>query len=168
MRTVVTPRRRWPYWAALAAASALVVAVVTVGSGFAAAKTKPSNISPPRAIGAARVGQVLTGERGDWTGSNPIKYEYAWLRCAANGGSCDAIGGANGTQYQLTAADEGHTVRFRVTATNGEGSTTATSAATAVVVAGGKPANTVLPAISGTPQENSTLTGTSGTCAQGE
>jgi hypothetical protein len=104
---------------------------------------------------------VLTGERR-LTG-NPTKYEYSWLRCGANGGSCDAINGANGTQYQLTALDDGHTVRFSVTATNNDGSTTATSAATAVVVAGGKPANTVLPAISGTPQENSTLTGTNGT-----
>ena len=162
MRTVVTRRRRWPYGAALAAASALVVGVVTVGSGFAAAKAKPFNTSPPRAIGAARVGQVLTGERGAWTG-NPSKYEYAWLRCDANGGSCDTINGADGTQYQLTASDDGHTVRFRVTATNNDGSTTATSAATAVVVASGKPASTVLPAITGTPQENSTLTGTNGT-----
>src|SRR4029077_14153891 len=80
MHTVFKRRRRWPYWAALAAASSLVVAVATVGSGFAAAKQKPSNISPPRAIGAARVGQVLTGERGTWTGK-PDKYEYAWLRC---------------------------------------------------------------------------------------
>ena len=162
MRTFLTRRRRWPYWAALAAAPALVVAVVTAGSGFAAAKAKPSNTSPPRVIGAARVGQVLTGERGAWTG-NPSKYEYTWLRCAANGASCDTINGADGTQYQLTALDDGHTVRFSVTATNNDGSTTATSAATAVVVAGGKPANTVLPAISGTPQENSTLSGTNGT-----
>ena len=162
MRTVVTRRRRLPYWAALAAAAALVVAVVAAGSGFAAAKAKPSNNSPPRVIGAARVGQVLTGERGTWT-NNPTKYDYAWLRCGANGGNCDAIGGANGTQYQLSAADDGHTIRFRVIATNSDGSTTATSAATAVVVAGGKPANTVLPAVSGTAQENSTLSGTNGT-----
>ena len=120
MHTVFKRRRRWPYWAALAAASALVVAVATVGSGFAAAKAKPINTSPPRAIGAARVGQVLTGDRGEWK-PNPTKYEDAWLRCAANGGSCDVIAGANGTQYQLSAADEGHTIKFRVTATNQAG-----------------------------------------------
>jgi hypothetical protein len=162
MRTFATQRRPWSRRAALGAALACVLAVVAAGSSFAAAKAKPSNTSPPRVIGAARVGQVLTGERGTWT-NNPTKYEYAWLRCGANGGNCDAINGANGTQYQLTAADDGHRIRFRVTATNNDGSTTATSAATNVVVAGGKPANTVPPAITGTPQENSTLTGTNGT-----
>ena len=92
-------------------------------------------------------------------------YAYAWLRCNANGNGCNAISGATGTQYTLTASDDGHRIRFRVTATNGEGSTAATSAATAVVVASGKPANTAAPAISGTPQEGSTLTGSNGTWA---
>jgi hypothetical protein len=162
MRTIATPRR-WLRGVAFGAALTGILAFVAAGSGIAAAKAKPHNTTPPRIVGAARVGQVLTGERGDWT-NNPIKYVEAWLRCGANGGgNCSAIGGANGTQYQLTAADEGHTVRFRVTATNDDGSTTATSAATAVVVAGGKPANTAPPTISGTLQENSTLTGTNGT-----
>jgi hypothetical protein len=159
MRTVLTRRRRR---VAIGAALTGVLAVVTAGSGIAAAKVKPSNTSPPRIFGAARVGQVLTGERGTWT-NNPTKYEYAWLRCATNGGNCSTIGGATGTQYALTSADEGHTVRFRVTASNGDGSSTAQSAQTALVVAAGKPSNTAAPAISGTPQENSTLTGTNGT-----
>jgi hypothetical protein len=159
MRTILTPRRRR---IATGVALTSVLAVVAVGSGVAAAKDKPSNTSPPRIFGAARVGQVLTGERGTWT-NNPTKYEYAWRRCGTNGGNCLAIGGATGTQYALTTADEGHTLRFRVTATNGDGSTSAQSAQTAVVVAGGKPSNTAAPTISGTPQENSTLTGTNGT-----
>jgi hypothetical protein len=50
-----------------------------------------------------------------------------------------------------------------VTATNADGSTTAVSAPTAVVVAAGKPTITVAPTISGTPQENATLSGTNGT-----
>jgi uncharacterized membrane protein len=162
MRTVATRRRRWSRRAALGAALTSVLAVVAAGSGIAAAKAKPSNTSPPRIFGAARVGQVLTGERGTWT-NNPTKYDYAWLRCGPNGGNCDAIGGANGTQYQLAAADDGHTIRFRVTASNADGSRSAVSAPTAVVVAAGKPANTAPPTISGTPQENSTLTGANGT-----
>jgi hypothetical protein len=162
MRTVATQRHRWVRGFALGAVSAVLIAVIAAGSGIAAAKAKPSNTAPPRIFGAARVGQVLTGERGAWT-NNPTKYEYNWLRCGANGGNCDPIAGANGTQYQLTASEEGHTLRFRVKASNADGSTTAVSAQTAVVIAGGKPANSAAPTISGTPQENSTLTGTNGT-----
>src|SRR4051794_38604877 len=103
MRTVVRPRRRWPHWAALGTAITAAVAVAA-GSGIAAANAKPTNSSPPRIVGVARVGQILTGERGTWT-NNPTKYDYAWLRCGSNGSTCDAISGANGTQYQLTAAD---------------------------------------------------------------
>jgi hypothetical protein len=161
MRTLST-RRRWSRRAALGTALTGVLAVVAAGSGIAAAKAKPSNTSAPRIFGAARVGQVLTGERGTWT-NNPTRYDYAWLRCGANGSNCLPIGGANGTQYTLSASDDGHTIRFRVTASNADGTTTATSAQTAVVVAAGKPTNTVAPTISGTPQENSTLTGTNGT-----
>ena len=162
MRTLSSPTRRWPLRTVLGAALAAIAAAVVVGSGIAAAKAKPSNTQAPRIFGAARIGQVLSGERGDWS-NNPTKYQYAWLRCDRNGGNCSTIGGADGTQYALTAADESHTLRFRVTASNGDGSMTATSAATAQVVAAGRPTNTALPGISGTPVENSTLTGTNGT-----
>jgi hypothetical protein len=160
MRTVVKRGRHWPYWATLGAAVA-VLAAIAAGSGLAAAKAKPTNTSPPRIVGVARVGQILTGERGTWT-NNP-KFDQAWLRCASNGGNCGPISGATGTQYQLSADDDGHTIRFRVTATNSDGSTIAQSAQTSVVTAAGKPANTAPPTITGTPQENSTLTGTNGT-----
>jgi hypothetical protein len=161
MRALATPPRRWPRRVVLGVALAAALAGVAVGSGLAASKAKPSNTSAPRIFGAARLGQVLSGDRGDWS-NNPTKYEYTWLRCDKNGGNCSTISGANGTQYQLGSADDGHTLRFRVTASNGDGSTTATSAPTAVVVAAGKPASTVAPAISGTPQENSTLSGSNG------
>jgi hypothetical protein len=146
------------------AAAAGVLAVVAAGAGIAASKAKPANTSPPRIFGVARVGQVLSGDRGSWS-NNPTKFDYAWLRCNPGGNNCAAIGGATGTQYALTSADEGRTIRFRVVATNGDGSTTAVSAQTAVVVAAGKPAATAAPAIAGTPVESSTLTGTNGTWA---
>jgi hypothetical protein len=158
---IATPTRRWPRRVVLGGALAGVLAFVIVGSGIAAAKAKPVNHTAPKIFGAARVGQVLSGDRGDW--SNVNGYTYAWLRCNANGNGCDAISGATGTQYTLTASDDGHRIRFRVTATNSDGSTVATTAATAVVLAAGKPANTAAPAISGTPQEGATLTGSNGT-----
>ena len=91
MRTLVAAGRRWSRRAALAAALTMI-AVVAAGSGIAAAKAKPVNTAAPRIFGAARVGQVLTGERGTWTNS-PSRYDYAWLRCDKNGGSCAAITG---------------------------------------------------------------------------
>jgi hypothetical protein len=161
MRTAATPIRRWPRRVVLGGALAGILSAVIVGSGIAAAKARPVNNTPPKIFGAARVGQVLSGDRGDW--SNVNSYAYAWLRCSGGGGNCDAISGATGTQYQLTGADDGHRIRFRVTATNSDGPTVANTAPTAVVVAAGKPANTAAPVISGPPQEGSTLSGSNGT-----
>jgi hypothetical protein len=161
MRTAAKPTRRWLRRVVIGGALTGVLAVVVVGSGIAAAKAKPTNNAPPKIFGVAKIGQVLSGDRGDW--SNVNSYAYAWLRCSGGGGNCSPIGGATGTQYQLGAADDGHRIRFQVVAKNNDGTTTATSAATAVVVAAGKPANTAPPAISGTPQEGSTLSGSNGT-----
>jgi hypothetical protein len=162
MRSAATPRSRRLRRIVVGGALAGVLAVVAAGSGIAAATVKTSNTSLPRIFGAARIGQVLTGDRGDWS-NNPTKYDYTWLRCNANGAGCSAISGVDGTQYTLTGNDDGHKIRFRVTATNADGSTTATSVATAEVTASGKPANTAAPSISGLAQERSTLTGSNGT-----
>jgi hypothetical protein len=162
MRTLAAERRRWSRRAALAAALA-IIAVVAAGSGSAAATAKPVNTSAPRISGAVRVGQVVTGDRGTWTNS-PTRYDYRWLRCDKNGEACAPISGAIAPRHTVIAADNGHTLRFRVTASNADGSTTATSAQTQVVGAtASKPTNTAAPTISGTPQENSTLTGANGT-----
>src|SRR5262249_28035924 len=68
------------------------------------------------------------------------------------------------TKYTLVSADLGATIRFRVTATNTDGKKTADSNPTAVVAtSSGQPANTVIPAISGTPTVGQELTATTGT-----
>src|SRR3954451_11421342 len=108
MRTVAAQRRRCPRRAALGAAVAGLLTIVIAGSGLAAAKVRPANTSPPRIVGAARIGQVLTGERGSWTG-NPTRYAFAWLRCDRNGGSCTAIGGGTGKRRGVGAAGDGPT-----------------------------------------------------------
>jgi hypothetical protein len=166
MRNVGSRRRRLVKSVIVGGVLAVIVASIAVASGIAAAKAKPSNTAAPRIFGAARVGQVLTGDRGSWS-NNPTSFAYAWLRCNTGGNGCNPISGANGLQYTLSSADEGHTIRFRVTAANSDGSTTATSAQTAVVVASGKPTNTAAPTISGTPQEGATLTGSNGTWVNG-
>ena len=166
MRDVASRRRRLIKRSILGGALALAVASIVVGSGIAAATAKPSNTVSPKIIGAARVGQVQTGDRGTWTNS-PTSYAYVWLRCNPGGGNCNSISGATGTTYTLATADEGHTVRFRVTATNADGSTTATSSPTAVVLAADKPANTAAPTIAGVAQDRQTLTGSNGTWTNG-
>jgi hypothetical protein len=96
------------------------------------ASAAPGNNFPPTISGTAQQGKALTGHRGGWT-HNPTDFDYAWLRCDHSGGSCAAIPGARSATYTMTAADVGNTLRFRVTATNSAGATTATSVPTGVV-----------------------------------
>jgi hypothetical protein len=138
------------------APTALVVAAPVSKS------TPPANTSPPTVSGTAQEGKTLTGNRGSWSNS-PTDYDYSWRRCDTQGNNCGDIGGANGTTYPLTSADVGRTIRFRVTAKNADGSTSATSAPTTVVKAGAKPESSSPPTISGPPQEGKTLTGNKGT-----
>jgi hypothetical protein len=136
----------------LSAAAAATQAVAPRGS-------KPVNTSPPTISGTAEVGQTLAASVGSWSGTEPIGYAYQWQRCDANGGRCKNIGQATGASYLLTTADVGATIRVRVTAKNSSGSTSASSAPTAVVrAAAGAPSNTSPPTISGTAQEGQSLT----------
>jgi serine protease len=105
---------------------------------------------------APQVGQVLVRGQGAWTGSAPLSLAAVeWQRCAS---SCTTV--ASGAKYTVQAGDTGYSLRVRVTVQNGIGSTAAVSPATLPI--GGAttataPVNTVLPAISGTPQEGLTL-----------
>ena len=131
-----THRKRW---AAVGAAFGAGVATIVVaslsafaGSGVAAGTASPVNTSPPTVSGTPQEDKQLHGDRGNWD-NNPNSYAYAWLRCDNDGGSCSTIGGANTQNYTLKSADVGNTVRFRVRATNNDGTTEATSEPTAVI-----------------------------------
>jgi hypothetical protein len=99
----------------------------------------PPNTQPPTISGQAVVGQTLTANQGSWTGTG-LTFAYQWTRCNPAGAQCADIAGATATSYTLVAADAGNTLRVEVTATNTSGSTTATSAQTAVVTAAAPPA----------------------------
>ncbi len=122
----------------------------------------PSNTSPPTISGTAQEGQSLTADPGTWSGTQPISFVYQWRRCDAGGASCNDINGATGQSYTLVSADVGATLRVSVTASNTVGSSTASSAPTALVAAAA-PANTSPPTISGTPQQGQSLTADPGT-----
>jgi hypothetical protein len=90
----------------------------------------PANEELPAIVGAAKVGETLTGGDGRWSGTEPLSYARQWLRCDDTGGGCVEIAGATGQRYTLTAADSGKRVRYRVTASNAAGSSPAISAPT--------------------------------------
>ena len=98
----------------------------------------PSN-SPatgaPTVGGTAQVGETLTADTsgiGDEDGLDNATFAYQWVR---RGGTTDTdIAGATNATYTLADADEGGTVRVRVSFTDDAGNAeTLTSAATAAV-----------------------------------
>jgi hypothetical protein len=141
--------------------TAVSAATPVTAAAPASPASSPRSTSPPTISGTAQEGKTLTGNRGTWS-NDPTGFGYQWRRCNPKGDGCDAIGGAHGTTYTATSADIGHTIRFRVKATNADGSATATSGATAVVRAAARPDNTSAPTVTGTPQQGRTLTGSPG------
>jgi hypothetical protein len=135
-------KKRWTLFGALIGMGttlALVIGLgVFAGAGAAASAAKPVNSSPPTISGTAQEGSTLTGNRGTWD-NNPTSYDYFWMRCGKNGGSCSDISGARSLTYTLKGVDVGNTLRFRVRAQNADGQTDATSVPTAVVIAATKP-----------------------------
>jgi hypothetical protein len=128
-----------------------------------AAGRRPVDTSPPTTFGTEREGAVLTATTGSWTGSPAPTFAYQWRRCNQNGANCLAIAGATARTYRLQAADIGHRMRVRVTATNSAGSASADSAAGPIVQAAGRrPTNTSAPTTFGTEREGAVLTATAG------
>ena len=128
LRVVVTGSNSFGSASATSAPTAVVV-----GS------TPPSNTSPPTISGSTQMGQTLTADPGQWSGSQPISYGYQWRRCDQAGANCADILGATSQAYTLSFLDVGTTVRVAVTASNGAGGSTAISAQTGIVGASPPP-----------------------------
>ena len=91
----------------------------------------------PAISGTAHVGETLTASTSgiaDTDGLTSVSYSYQWIR---NDGATDAdISGATNSTYTLADADEGTTIKVRVSFTDDAGNEeTLTSAATGEVVA---------------------------------
>ncbi|HUO70553.1 MAG TPA: hypothetical protein VMU39_07235 [Solirubrobacteraceae bacterium] len=119
----------------------------------------PANTSPPTISGTVRQGQLLNAATGSWTPAQTA-FCYQWQRDTGSGFT--DVTGATNYNYVLGSADLGANMRVVVTASNGSGTATATSATVGPVLSGG-PVNTALPSISGTPQRLATLTLSGGT-----
>ena len=135
-------------------ASTPSAATVVVPSSPPAATTAPSF------TGTAQRGNVLTAMQGTWTAVGNA-YTYQWQR-SADGTTWTNITGATALTYTPQTADEADFVRFSVTATNPDGTTTASSTPTNVVVST-PPVNTSVPTIVGTPSRSATVSATVGT-----
>ena len=114
----------------------------------------------PAISGTAQVGQTLTADISaiaDADGLDTASYSYQWI---ANDGTSDTdIAGATDSTYTLVAADEGKTIKVRMSFTDDAGyGETLTSAATAAVDAAPNSPATGAPTITGTAQVGQTLT----------
>ena len=147
-----------------------VVVTATNGAGSTSATSEatsvvkallPSNVALPTITGLAQDGASLTAAKGSWSGSEPLSYSYQWELCNASGAACKNVAEAIGSTFGLLAGDVGSTLRVVVTATNGAGSTSATSEATGLVKAL-LPSNTTLPSIAGLLQTGALLSAVKG------
>ncbi len=145
----------------LAAITALLVASGATGTSKAA----PENTKEPFIASQylVKVGSSIAGNKGTWTGKEPITYTYQWIRCNDEGEACKAIAGETATDYTVTKSDVGHTIKFRVNAKNVDGKSQATSNATQQIQGkAGAPQATSPPAITGTPTVGQQLNATTG------
>lgn len=105
----------------------------------------PANTAPPAISGTPTEGNTLGASTGTWS-NGPTSYGYQWQRCTASGSSCTATG-ITASTYPLTNSDVGSTMRVSVTATNGGGSASATSATAGPVQPSTSPGDPVVVAV---------------------
>ena len=104
------------------------------------AASRPELEAAPGAEGTAEVGQTLSVDWGEWSGSPVIAFDAAWKRCDAGGRHCvvlpDSAYEWGEPVYEVRRLDAGKTIRVQVSATNGWGTVTAISPPTGVVSSG--------------------------------
>jgi hypothetical protein len=135
----------------------------TLFSGAPEIPVAPALVSAAVVSGITTVGQTLTATNGVWSGTTPITYERRWQRFMA---AWETIAGATASTYVLQAGDVGAAnMLVQTRATNVAGTSAWTNSNTVGPVAAlpVAPANTVIPALSGTAQVGQSLTATTGT-----
>lgn len=107
-----------------------VVAIRVTGDTSYGAAAAPTNSALPAISGVAQVGQVLTAWPGVWAGGPAFTYQWqeddsGWAN----------IAGATAATYTPVVGEVGNPLRVIVTGTNTAGTASATSVATADVIA---------------------------------
>ena len=146
-----------------------IVAGNNASTAVALVDAKPNTpaTGAPSIDGTPQVGETLSagiGDIADEDGLDDVAYAYRWV---SNDGDADTdIGDATGASYTLTDAEQGDTVKVRVTFTDDAGHTeTLVSAATVEVAARPNRPATGAPSIDGTPRVGETLSAGSGDIA---
>ena len=127
-------------------------------------KERPENVvatGAPAISGTAQVGKVLTADASaieDGNGLDRVKFQYQWV--SYDGTTDTDIEGATESAYRLQAAEEGKTLKVRVSFTDRHGyAESVTSAETATVLAAAPNVPpTGAPTISGPTHVSGTLT----------
>lgn len=89
----------------------------------------PRNVVPPRIVDKPYLGEDVSVDDGQWTGSEPLVFAYRWERCNS-AGDCVEIDGEVESTHTIVAADLKSRLRVIVTASNGAGSASAASGLT--------------------------------------
>lgn len=89
----------------------------------------PQNVVPPRIVDRPYLGEDVSVDEGDWTGSEPLDFTYRWERCN-RAGDCVEIGDEASSTHTIVAKDLKSRLRVVVTASNGAGSASAASGLT--------------------------------------
>ena len=135
--------------------------LTSAATGEVVARPNGPATGAPNITGTAQVGETLTASTSDIAdpdGLTNVSYGYQWI---ANDGTSDTdIMGATDSSYVLVAADDGKTIKVRVSFADDEGNDESlTSAATATVAAVPNSSATGAPAVTGTAEVGETLTG---------
>jgi hypothetical protein len=140
----------------LLAACALVVLGAGASTSLGASAAGPILKNSPTEVGAAVVGQRLTGEPGTWSGTGTLSYAYQWHRCDATGAKCTSVTGATGQSYKVVAKDAGDTLGLTVAATDSTGTTSGYANLIGPISDAASPlVSTIQPAVTGAAQGQS-------------
>ncbi len=122
----------------------------------------PENTRLPSVSGTAQEGQTFEASIGAWQSPGTISYSYQWQRCNAGGEACANIESATKSTYVPGIPDLSNTLRVTITATDREGSASATSGPSAVIAQAPPPTLSEAATISGAPKDGQTLTASTG------
>lgn len=149
---------------ATAVAASLLTALTVAGGGMAEptrTQVVPKNERAPTISGSRNVGETLTANPGQWSGTQPITFSYQWVRCNSRLANCRNTG-VRSRSYRLDDDDLGRRLVVVVTASNSDGAANASANTGVIQRRASAPRNTSVPTIAGTLREGESLTASPG------